>query len=873
MNQERESRRIIVDRFLETLRGPSAPPDQLQQSRERMRQLVEGEWNRRAEDRASSAAPAAARRRVWLVLPVTAAVAASLIVFAVFFLRVEPTKVAVDRKEPTEGLIVLPDGSAVEKEPGALLRIDQSRSGTRIKLERGAILVHAAPQRGGTLVVETKDCTVSVVGTVFAVRAEASGSRVSVFEGKVAVTQNGETKSVVAGEQLVTNPSMSLVPLPKETEWSRDASRLAALLPPLVEPPAITEPGQVQTTNPLEPSSIEGRVFIRGTNQPLSAVDLELSRVEGTATAPLAPGVAEMFASVLSLDGLGFPNTWGSTPPAILAAEVKYTRTSEDGRFRFDQVKEGKYRLAAVRNGGEYYPAEFGQRDLQQRGLYFPVSAGQSLKDLKIEMTPTGAITGRVVDEDGLPVGHLTVLALVPQYRGGEQRFFIERQAVTDENGLYRLYWLGPGKYYIAAVYEDPRRRQNVMAPTAPPGRTLARFRATSPVVARQILPDGTLLEEAYGVVYFGGTMDPVAATAVEVRPGETFAGADIPMGAGRMRTGHIRGTVIDGETGKPARNAVVMAASRQWRPNGLVLLGNTNADGVFDLAGAFPENYILTAITSTEPPPGSSGTNNAAGNAVTPPPRPQVGYMSVETDGRQTVDVRVLTTTGINVSGRVQIEGNSTDASAALARMNVNLTRDPDLLGMTEPFMPLPPNPVGGSPAPRNGQVTANGDFKMFIAPGDFRVSVANIPASTYVKSIRLGNEDVLRSGLHITKSVDTTVQIVIGTDGGTIQGSVLDGSLRPFTNATVALVPEGVALRGQSELYRSTTSDSSGNFELKAIPPGAYKLFAWEWAPPGSWQNADFIRNYEGQGKLIRIAPSEKQQQVQINVISRAR
>jgi len=243
---------------------------------------------------------------------------------------------------------------------------------------------------------------------------------------------------------------------------------------------------------------------------------------------------------------------------------------------------------------------------------------------------------------------------------------------------------------------------------------------------------------------------------------------------------------------------------------------------------------------------------------------------MSVETDGRQTVDVRVVTTPGINVSGRVQIEGDLTDANGALARMNVNLTRDPDILGMAEPFMPVPPV---RPPPPRNGQVSSTGDFKMLVAPGDFRMTVANIPASTYVKSIRMGNEDILRSGLHITKPVDANVQIVIGTDGGTLQGSVIDSSQRPFTNATVALVPEDLALRGRPDLYRSTTSDSSGNFAMKAIPPGSYKLFAWEWAPQDSWQNPDFIRNYEGQGKLIRIAPSEKQQQVQINMISKAR
>jgi hypothetical protein len=667
---------------------------------------------------------------------------------------------------------------------------------------------------------------------------------------------------------------MSRVPLPQEIEWSRQASRWAALLPPTAASRVAIEP-QLQAVNsgpssPSSPSSIEGRVFIRGTNQPLSGVDLELARVEGTATSPLADGVAEMFALVLNIDGAGWSNTWGATPPPLLAPEVKYTKTAGDGVFRFDQLKDGKYRLAAVRNGGEYYPAEFGQRDLQQRGLYFPVSPGQSLKDLKIEMTPTGAITGRVVDEDGLPMGHLTVLALVPQYRGGEQRFFIDRQAVTDENGVYRLYWLGPGKYYVAAVYEDPRRRQTVMAPTAPPGRTLARSRATSPVVARQILPDGTLLEEAYGVVYFGGTMDPVNAVAIEVRPGETYAGADIPMGAGRMQTGHIRGTVIDGETGRPARNATVLAASRQWRPNGLVLFGTTNADGVFDLAGAFPENYILTAITSTQPLSGSGSVTSAPGLSPNPP-RPQVGYMSVETDGKQALDIRIVTTSGINVSGNVQIEGDSTiDANAARARMNVSLTRDPDILGMAEPFMPVPPV---RPPAPRNGQVSPTGDFKMLVAPGDFRITVANIPPSTYVKSIRMGNEDILRSGLHITKPVDANVQIMIGTDGGTLLGSAVDSSLRPFTNATVALVPEDVALRGRPDLNRSTTSDASGNFAIKAIPPGTYKLFAWDWAPQDSWQNADFIRNYEGQGKLIRIAPSEKQQQVQINVISRGR
>src|SRR5262245_61947317 len=127
MKQEKESRRASVDRFLETLGGPSVTSDQLHQSRERTRQLVEAEWDRRAEDRASGAASASIRRRVWWTIPATAAVVVSVVVFAVFFLRTTPTNVAtVDKNETREELIVLSDGSTVEKEPGTSLQIDQS---------------------------------------------------------------------------------------------------------------------------------------------------------------------------------------------------------------------------------------------------------------------------------------------------------------------------------------------------------------------------------------------------------------------------------------------------------------------------------------------------------------------------------------------------------------------------------------------------------------------------------------------------------------------------------------------------------------------------------------------------------------------------
>ncbi|HLQ78003.1 MAG TPA: carboxypeptidase-like regulatory domain-containing protein, partial [Terriglobia bacterium] len=378
-------------------------------------------------------------------------------------------------------------------------------------------------------------------------------------------------------------------------------------------------------------SSIEGIVVKRGTNEPIANVDLELSRVEGTTAAPLGRGVAEAFASILYSTAQGLP-AQGATPPPILAPEVKYTKTGANGRFAFKDLKEGKYRLVAIQGGGTYYPVEYGQHDLRQRGLNFPIAAGQAKNDVKLEMTLTGAISGRVVDEDGLPMGHAVVMALTVQYSGGEPRSYIERIAITDERGDYRIYWLEPSRYFMASINEDPQRRTINTSPISPPGRTVQRYRATSPVVTHQNFPDGSVIEEAYGLVYYAGTTDVRARTSVEVHAGETSTGVDIPMGVGKTRTHHIRGIVINGETGQPAASADLLAIPREWSPNALVLTGTTNAKGEFDLGGARPESYILSAdVSATVTTAGTVTGPVPAGAQIVGAYTRSVGYVPVD--------------------------------------------------------------------------------------------------------------------------------------------------------------------------------------------------------------------------------------------------
>jgi len=77
------------------------------------------------------------------------------------------------------------------------------------------------------------------------------------------------------------------------------------------------------------------------------------------------------------------------------------------------------------------------------------------------------------------------------------------------------------------------------------------------------------------------------------------------------------------------------------------------------------------------------------------------------------------------------------------------------------------------------------------------------------------------------------------------------------PSVNVPVVLVPDP-ARRNRSDLYRNVSTDAAGRFHIEDVPPGDYKLFAWEDVESGAWQDPDFIRQYEDRGKAVRISPS---------------
>ena len=166
--------------------------------------------------------------------------------------------------------VTLADNSRVEMRAHSELSVGRAADGIRIDLKKGDIIVSAAEQRNGHLYVQTKDVTVSVVGTVFLVNAAADGSRVAVIEGEVRVRERGtppgrsgrqgdvETR-LRPGEQVSTSPTIARRPLTEDITWSRNANAHLALLDSFMKAMTQTSGALAPVAAPRQAAAVGGQ--------------------------------------------------------------------------------------------------------------------------------------------------------------------------------------------------------------------------------------------------------------------------------------------------------------------------------------------------------------------------------------------------------------------------------------------------------------------------------------------------------------------------------------------------------------------------------------------------------------------------------------
>ncbi len=137
-----------------------------------------------------------------------------------------PDGIEIRTAKDSSATLALRDGSEVELRERSGFSTSQSARDTTVHLARGSVIVQAAKRSSGHLYVDTADCRVAVTGTVFSVSAGAKGSRVSVIQGEVHVSQDNRETVLHPGDQAVTNPSLEPVSVREDISWSRNREKL-----------------------------------------------------------------------------------------------------------------------------------------------------------------------------------------------------------------------------------------------------------------------------------------------------------------------------------------------------------------------------------------------------------------------------------------------------------------------------------------------------------------------------------------------------------------------------------------------------------------------------------------------------------------------
>ena len=572
----------------------------------------------------------------------------------------------------------------------------------------------------------------------------------------------------------------------------------------------------IASTPQQPPASIEGVVSRLGTGEPLANASVQLNLED--AQSEERPGI-----------------------PRPIEDFHRTAKSDRNGRFAFENVTPGTYRLIATYDGG-YVPAEYGQRSPTGQGTKIEIAAGQKMTGVQLAMSPTGSIAGRVYDKNGEPVAKAQVMAMRQVYKEGHRTFTIAQMVATDDRGEYRLFWLAPGRYYVSAKPDIAELAVNLGDPSSynapavhitPPMRFGTFEQSTLPSIKTRRLKTGEIVEEMYLPVYYPGTVDPQAAAPIPLAAGATVGGVDVSTELGLIRPRHIRGRIINQTTGQPVGQASISAVPRTADPYFTIPAARSDAQGMFDLAGIVPGAYQIFVTRYGE---GLAGLN---------------GLVSIDVADRDIQNFSIVIAPEFKLAGRFVLEGGSR-AYPRVAR----LVRDPQVIGMAGG------GPNYAPPPDADGSFTLDG-----IVPGDFRVTLRGVPPDGYVKSIRLGNADVLSDGLHMSGPPQGLLEIVIGSNAGKIEGAVADTRQRPLANRTVVLVPD-IRSRQRSDLYKVVSTDNAGRFRMQGITPGEYKLFAWEDVESGAWQDPAFIGPFENAGKPIHIDEGTSES-VQLQVI----
>ena len=479
--------------------------------------------------------------------------------------------------------------------------------------------------------------------------------------------------------------------------------------------------------------------------------------------------------------------------------------TDGNGRFAFGYLPPGRYELRVSKSG--YQNAIYGADSPRRPPGTISLAAGETRGDLVFRIQLITTITGTVVDDHGDPLQGVSVLAMRQGWQRRKHTLIPGPSSNSDASGHYHLTGLGPGAYAIVAS-QDFRRALSL----------------DSEAVAGQ--PQRVY---CFGRQYYPGTDRPASATLISVEAGHEYANIDFQLTAHPCLA--VRGKAIPP-------------------------------------SGVSPEQVTVNA-SSTDT--GLRGANFGAGA-----PRPDFAF---QFDRLEPGEYRLVAQA--NSSGKLYRGAQTVEVSADIADLSIPLQPSVDLAGSitvegpdAAKYLPTSVSLVSGDGALLNGRppsalVNRDGTFKIAdVPPGLWDINPGRVPPDGYIKSMHLGDQDVLTEDMVIEPTTQAELKIVLSTRAARVQGEVsLNG--QP-ARAFVLLAPEP-RFRHVLSFYRVVGADPAGHFEIRNAAPGTYQLYAFDEYDPQSIQDPEFLKPFDQAAVTVTLREGDNPMQ-RLTVLSTA-
>jgi hypothetical protein len=481
--------------------------------------------------------------------------------------------------------------------------------------------------------------------------------------------------------------------------------------------------------------------------------------------------------------------------------------TNIDGGFHIENVAPGRYRMFVERTGYQ----EIDKHHRRTDGRVLTLSAGQELKDLVIHLQAAAVVEGRVTDEDGDPMPDAQVAVLRQSFISGRSHWEQVGAERTNDLGEYRIPSLAAGNYFVSVT--PPPDFRTLIETSGNPASTASgniAFEKPAPV--------------SYQNTYYPGTRDRGQAAPIQLHAGDDFP-VNFSLTPAPSLT--IRGSVVNLP---PGSTAAIMLQSKDFN---LMLNGaEMHKDGTFEIRDVAPGAYTIVATADNSPVP-------------------MMARQALQLTTGNVEGLRLVPQAGGSIRGRLRME---TSGSAR---------PDP-----TQIFLALRPSDIdddalgafAGGVLPVT-HVSADGSFEWKNIPaGHYSVQISDATAMPdwFVKSVAASGRNAADSGFSLSGGT-MTLDLVVSSNGAAAKGAVTNQAEgpekeSPVADAVVVAVPEP-RFRSHPDRYRKALTDQRGHFTLCGLPPGDYTLFAWESVDGEAYYDAQFLKNYEGQGKTLHV------------------